>query len=136
MIIVYKTKEGYLTIGIVARICKIHPQTLRLYEKEGLLRPNRSKGNTRFYSEEDLERIRLIRMLTEQLRVNLAGVEIILSMREKVAQMQNQMQTFVQEFIERFKTMVEQDEASSLKKNESRDKRKIINVKIESPGPD
>lgn len=130
----FKSTEGYFTIGTVARLCKIHPQTLRLYEKEGLLCPKRSKGNTRFYSEEDLERIRLIRMLTEELRVNLAGVEIILGMREKVAEMQNQMQTFIQQFIEKIKVIMEQEEPASLKGSESRDRQKTIKVKIETPG--
>ncbi len=75
----------------------IHPQTLRLYEREGLLRPSRSEGNTRLYTDEDLERLEVILSLTRDLGVNLAGVEIILNMREKMEEMQRQMESFIRE---------------------------------------
>ncbi|MCD6192214.1 MAG: MerR family transcriptional regulator [Candidatus Aminicenantes bacterium] len=68
----------------------IHPQTLRLYEREGLLKPTRSEGNTRLYTDEDLERLEVILTLTRDLGVNLAGVEIILNMREKMARLEEQ----------------------------------------------
>lgn len=74
----------------------IHPQTLRLYEREGLLKPSRSEGNTRLYSDSDLERLEVILSLTRDLGVNLAGVEIILNMREKMAEMQREFERFVQ----------------------------------------
>ena len=74
---------------------EIHPQTLRLYEREGLLKPSRSDGNTRLYTAEDLERLEVILHLTRDLGVNLAGVEIILNMREKMGDMQSQIQEFV-----------------------------------------
>ena len=74
---------------------EIHPQTLRLYEREGLLKPSRSEGNTRLYTAEDLERLEVILHLTRDLGVNLAGVEIILNMREKMGEMQLQIQEFV-----------------------------------------
>jgi MerR family transcriptional regulator/heat shock protein HspR len=89
-----KGKAGYM-ISAVAEQYAIHPQTLRLYEREGLLAPSRSEGNTRLYTEEDLERLEVILKLTRELGVNLAGVEIILNMREKMEAMQRQMQGFI-----------------------------------------
>lgn len=87
-------KAGYM-ISAVAEMYNIHPQTLRLYEREGLLIPSRSQGNTRLYTEEDLETLRTILNLTRDLGVNLAGVEIILNMRKRMAEMQKEMQAFV-----------------------------------------
>lgn len=75
-------------ISVVSEMLGIHPQTLRLYEREGFIKPKRSGGNTRLYSEEDVERLEMVLRLTRELGVNLAGVEIILSMREKMEQMQ------------------------------------------------
>jgi MerR family transcriptional regulator/heat shock protein HspR len=83
-------------ISAVAEQYQIHPQTLRLYEREGLLTPSRSEGNTRLYTDEDLERLEVILKLTRELGVNLAGVEIIMNMREKMAEMQRQIEQFVQ----------------------------------------
>ena len=82
-------------ISSVAEQYSIHPQTLRLYEREGLLRPSRSEGNTRLYTDDDLERLEIILHLTRDLGVNLAGVEIILNMREKMSEMQRQIEEFV-----------------------------------------
>ena len=82
-------------ISAVAEKYDIHPQTLRLYEREGLLRPSRSDGNTRLYTDDDLERLEVILQLTRELGVNLAGVEIILNMREKMSEMQRQIEEFV-----------------------------------------
>jgi MerR family transcriptional regulator, heat shock protein HspR len=82
-------------ISAVAQQYEIHPQTLRLYEREGLLRPSRSDGNTRLYTDQDLERLEIILHLTRDLGVNLAGVEIILNMREKMAGMQRHVEDFV-----------------------------------------
>ncbi len=89
-----KGKAAYM-ISAVAEQYEIHPQTLRLYEREGLLAPSRSEGNTRLYTDEDLERLEIILKLTRELGVNLAGVEIILNMREKMEAMQRQMEGFV-----------------------------------------
>jgi MerR family transcriptional regulator, heat shock protein HspR len=89
-----KSKAAYM-ISAVAEQYSIHPQTLRLYEREGLLAPSRSDGNTRLYTTEDLERLEVILKLTRDLGVNLAGVEIILNMREKMDAMQRQMQGFI-----------------------------------------
>jgi MerR family transcriptional regulator/heat shock protein HspR len=89
-----KSKAAYM-ISAVAEQYEIHPQTLRLYEREGLLKPSRSEGNTRLYTDGDLERLEVILHLTRDLGVNLAGVEIILNMREKMGEMQWQIQEFV-----------------------------------------
>jgi MerR family transcriptional regulator/heat shock protein HspR len=88
-------KAGYM-ISAVAEMYNIHPQTLRLYEREGLLVPSRSDGNTRLYTQEDLERLETILNLTRDLGVNLAGVEIILNMRRRMEEMQKEMQAFVE----------------------------------------
>jgi MerR family transcriptional regulator/heat shock protein HspR len=89
-----KSKAAYM-ISVVAEQYAIHPQTLRLYEREGLLKPSRSDGNTRLYTAEDIERLEVILHLTRDLGVNLAGVEIILNMREKMGEMQSQIQEFI-----------------------------------------
>lgn len=87
--------KGLFMISAVAQKYNIHPQTLRLYEREGLLKPSRTDGNTRLYSEEDLEQLEMILSLTRELGVNLAGVEIILNMRHKIEQMQTEVNEFV-----------------------------------------
>jgi MerR family transcriptional regulator/heat shock protein HspR len=89
-----KLREKGYTISSVASHYGIHQQTLRLYEREGLLKPSRSEGNVRFYSDEDIERLEVILNLTRDLGVNLAGVEIILNMREKMDQMQIEFNRF------------------------------------------
>ena len=91
-----KRKPKTYTISAVADQYGIHPQTLRLYEREGLLKPSRSEGNTRLYTDPDLERLELILSLTRDLGVNLAGVEIILNMREKMDAMQQEFERFFQ----------------------------------------
>ena len=88
-------KAGYM-ISAVAEMYNIHPQTLRLYEREGLLVPSRSEGNTRLYTQHDLEHLETILNLTRALGVNLAGVEIILNMRKRMEEMQKEMQAFVE----------------------------------------
>ena len=91
-----KSGKAYYMISAVAQKYNIHPQTLRLYEREGLLKPSRTEGNTRLYSEEDLEQLETILSLTRDLGVNLAGVEIILNMRRKIEQMQHEVNEFMQ----------------------------------------
>lgn len=88
-----KAKAGYM-ISAVAELYQLHPQTLRLYERVGLLKPSRSQGNTRLYTDGDLERLEVILNLTRELGVNLAGIEIILNMRDKMSEMQAQMEAF------------------------------------------
>lgn len=90
-----RRSKGVYMISSVSEQYGIHPQTLRLYEREGLLTPSRSDGNTRLYTDEDLERLEVILQLTRELGVNLAGVEIILNMRDKMAAMQAQIEEFV-----------------------------------------
>jgi len=75
---------------------EIHPQTLRLYEREGLLKPSRTEGNTRLYTDEDLERLEFILNLARDLGVNIAGIAIVLQMRERMEEMNRQMQSFVE----------------------------------------
>ena len=83
-------------ISSVAEMYGIHPQTLRLYEREGLLKPSRTEGNTRLYTDEDLERLEFILSLARDLGVNIAGMAIILQMRERMEEMQRKIQEFVQ----------------------------------------
>lgn len=82
-------------ISVVAEMLDIHPQTLRLYEREGLVVPQRTEGNTRLYSQEDIDKLKRILRLTRELGVNLAGVEVILSMRQKMEQMQELMEQLI-----------------------------------------
>ena len=90
-----RAKAGYM-ISAVAELYKLHPQTLRLYERVGLLKPSRSQGNTRLYTDGDLERLDVILTLARDMGVNLAGIEIILNMREKMVEMEKQMGEFAQ----------------------------------------
>ncbi len=89
------SKAGCYMIGVVAVRYQIHPQTLRLYEREGLLLPSRTEGKTRLYSEEDLERLEFILSLTRDLGVNLAGVEVVMSLRDRMEKMQDEMQRLI-----------------------------------------
>ncbi|MGB9074718.1 MAG: helix-turn-helix transcriptional regulator [Terriglobales bacterium] len=90
-----KSKGAYM-ISAVAEMYDIHPQTLRLYEREGLLKPSRTEGNTRLYTDEDLQRLEFILSLARDLGVNISGIAIILQMRERMEEMQRQIQEFVQ----------------------------------------
>src|SRR5947199_5727722 len=91
-----RKSQGAYMISAVAEMYEIHPQTLRLYEREGLLKPSRTEGNTRLYTEEDLQRLEFILSLARDLGVNIAGMAIILQMRERMEEMNRQMQEFVQ----------------------------------------
>lgn len=94
-----KEKRGpknYYHISSVSRMYDIHPQTLRLYEREGLLEPSRSEGNTRLYTEEDLRQLELILSLTRDMGVNLAGVEVILNMRKKIEEIEGEVNEFLE----------------------------------------
>jgi MerR family transcriptional regulator, heat shock protein HspR len=90
-----RKKQGAYMISSVAEMYDIHPQTLRLYEREGLLKPSRTEGNTRLYTDEDLERLELILSLARDLGVNISGIAIILQMRERMDEMQRKMSEFV-----------------------------------------
>src|SRR5512140_2980435 len=90
-------EQRLFMISVVSEMLGIHPQTLRIYEREGFIKPKRSGGNTRLYSEEDVEKLEMVLRLTRELGVNLAGVEVILSMRQQMEQMQRDMeQTILQ----------------------------------------
>ena len=130
-----KTGKAYYMISAVAQKYNIHPQTLRLYEREGLLKPSRTDGNTRLYSEEDLEQLETILTLTRDLGVNLAGVEVILNMRRKIQQMQGE----VNEFMEYVKSEMtrgiddwEQRLSTAMVKSTSTD---LVRVNPPSAGP-
>jgi MerR family transcriptional regulator, heat shock protein HspR len=105
-----RKKASYM-ISSVAESYQIHPQTLRLYERLGLLKPSRSDGNTRLYTEDDLQRLEVILTLTRELGVNLAGVEVILNMREKMGKLQEQ----VEEMIEFVRDQISPDLAGSIR---------------------
>ncbi len=90
-------RVGYM-ISAVAEKYSLHPQTLRLYEREGLITPSRSEGNTRLYTPGDLERLEVVLSLTRDLGVNLAGVEVVLNMRGRIEELQAEVRQFV-EFI-------------------------------------
>ncbi len=87
-------------ISVVSEMLGVHPQTLRLYEREGFIKPRRSEGNTRLYSEEDVEKLEMILRLTRELGVNLAGVDVVLSMREKMERMQREMEETIRQLRE------------------------------------
>ena len=89
-----KSRAGYM-ISAVAELYRVHPQTLRLYERLGLLKPSRTQGNTRVYTDQDLERLEIILTLSRDLGVNLAGIEVVLNMRDKMVEMERQMSSFV-----------------------------------------
>lgn len=114
-----KKKEPVYMIGAVSRMYSIHPQTLRLYEKEGLLVPSRTEGRTRLYSQEDLEKLEFILFLTRELGVNLAGVDAILRMRAQMIELQNQIEqllNYIQEEIKkRFATDLEAEKNALVK---------------------
>jgi MerR family transcriptional regulator/heat shock protein HspR len=90
-----RKKQGAYMISSVAEMYGIHPQTLRLYEREGLLKPSRTEGNTRLYTDQDLERLEFILSLARDLGVNISGIAIIIQMRERMDEMQRQMAEFV-----------------------------------------
>lgn len=95
-------KNKTYLISAVATKYNIHPQTLRLYEREGLLVPSRTKGNTRFYTDDDLKKLEFILNLSREMGVNLAGIEIILNMKEKMERMQEEFSKFLEEMKKEF----------------------------------
>lgn len=120
-------------IGIVAQMLEIHPQTLRLYEREGLVVPGRSHGNTRLYSGRDVERLKFILHLTRDMGVNLAGIEIILRMRDQVDQMQREMgdlMTYLKEELRKELTKFSHKQDISGENYPGRKTRKVIRVKV------
>jgi MerR family transcriptional regulator/heat shock protein HspR len=124
-----KEPKQYYHISSVSQMFNIHPQTLRLYEREGLLKPSRSEGNTRLYTEEDLKQLNLILNLIRDLGINLAGVEVILNMREKMEKIEAEVNEFL-EFIKREFFSGKEDEFEAKKKSLVRvSPTKIIQIK-------
>ncbi|MBI1865967.1 MAG: MerR family transcriptional regulator [Nitrospirae bacterium] len=123
-------EDAAYLIGYVARMLGVHPQTLRIYEREGLLRPRRSERNTRVYSEVDVRRAELVLTLTRDLGINLAGVEVILRLRERIERIQGDLERFFASF---------PDEARSALRRRLQDEkalvpvtpRRVINVQVE-----
>lgn len=125
-----RNRAVYL-ISVVAEMLDVHPQTLRLYEREGLVRPKRTGGGVRLYSDDDVERVKLILNLTRELGVNLAGVEVILSMREKLEKLQEEMDTMAARMQEEF--MAELARREELMKNPlvNPPRGKVIKIEVE-----
>jgi len=120
-------KTKLYTIGVVASMFNIHPQTLRLYEKEGLIKPTRSKGRTRYYTEEDLQRLEFILTLSRNLGVNLAGIDIILRMKEQIDELEAQIQKLIEFIQKEFAEVYQKDEnIKSIVLSERKDLLKII----------
>jgi MerR family transcriptional regulator, heat shock protein HspR len=100
--------KGRYMISVAADLVSMHPQTLRIYEQKGLVRPKRTSGNTRLYSEADLERLRLIQRLTTDYGLNLAGVEMVLGLEDQLRRMQRRMERMEQEMRERMRDIERQ----------------------------
>jgi len=125
-----REKEAYYMISVVSRLYNIHPQTLRLYEREGLLKPSRSDGNTRLYSEEDLRQLEIILNMTRELGVNLAGVEVVLNMRNKMEELRREVTRFIELLRETFSEEIKtSEELNALVKVPPP---KVTKIKIES----
>jgi MerR family transcriptional regulator/heat shock protein HspR len=86
-----RRKKGFFSISAVAKMFSVHQQTVRLYEKQGLINPKRSTGNTRLFSEEDIDRLEEVIYLTHEMGINLAGVEMILRLKKQIKKMQGEM---------------------------------------------
>ena len=126
-----ESEKAVYMISVVAEMLGVHPQTLRIYEREGFIRPKRTEGGVRLYSQDDVERIRMVTRLTRELGVNLAGVEVILSMREKMEELQRQMEKMADEMRERFMAEFAMHEEMLKKPLIRVPKGKIVKVKIE-----
>jgi MerR family transcriptional regulator/heat shock protein HspR len=100
--------QGRYMISVAADLVGMHPQTLRIYESKGLVRPQRTSGNTRLYSDADLERLRLIQQLTTELGLNLAGVEMVLRLEDQMTRMQRRMERMERELLERMRDVEKQ----------------------------
>ncbi len=127
-----KKGKGYFSISAVSNIVGLHQQTIRMYEREGLINPKRSDGNTRMFSEEDVELLEKIIYYTNKLGVNLAGVEIILKMQKRIDKMQNQMNTMFsnskQELVEEEKEYTRKASIAHHEIKSIKDKKKKLNL--------
>jgi MerR family transcriptional regulator/heat shock protein HspR len=100
--------RGRYMISVAAELVGMHPQTLRMYEQKGLVRPSRTAGNTRLYSESDLDRLRLIQRLTSELGLNLAGVEMVLRLEDQLGRMQRRMERLERELRQQMRDIEKQ----------------------------
>jgi len=119
-----KRRKGYYSISVVAKMFSVHQQTIRLYEKEGLINPKRSEGNTRLFSEEDVDRLEEIIYLTHKLGVNLAGVEVILRLQKKVNKLQNEINKLFEKTQDQLK-----EEGEDLKDSAREQAKKLVEIK-------
>lgn len=119
-----KRRKGYYSISVVAKMFSVHQQTIRLYEKEGLISPKRSSGNTRLFSEEDVDRLEEIIYLTHKLGVNLAGVEAILSLQKKVNKLQNEINKLFEQTQDKLK-----DEGEEYKESAKKQAKRLVEIK-------
>ena len=119
-----KRRKGYYSISVVAKMFSVHQQTIRLYEKEGLINPKRTEGNTRLFSEEDVDKLEEIIYLTHKLGVNLAGVEVVLSLQKKIDKLQGEINKL-------FKQTQKQisDEGEEFKETVKRQAKKLMEIK-------
>jgi MerR family transcriptional regulator/heat shock protein HspR len=124
-------KKPLYMISVVAEMLHIHPQTLRIYEREGFIKPKRTEGNTRLYSDEDIERIKTVLRLTRDMGVNLAGVDMILGMRERMEQMRREMEEMMRHLSEEIRAEFRRREEEIRRFSKEGSKEKIITVKIE-----
>lgn len=124
-------KKPLYMISVVAEMLHIHPQTLRIYESEGFIKPKRTEGNTRLYSDEDIERIKTVLRLTRDMGVNLAGVDMILGMRERMEQMRMEMEEMMRHLSEEIRAEFRRREEEIKKFSREGSKEKVITVKIE-----
>lgn len=127
-----KRKQGYFSISAVAKMFSVHQQTVRLYEKQGLITPKRSEGNTRLFSDEDIDKLEEIIYLTHELGINLAGVEVIFKLKKQLQKMQKDMN---QLFEKTKATLDEQTEQSKQTIQQSVNRLKHISQEKENPVP-
>lgn len=123
-----KRNKAYYSISAVAKMFSVHQQTVRLYEKEGLLTPKRSEGNTRLFSEEDIDRLEEIIYLTHKLGINLAGVEMILKLKKQLAKMQKDMNSIFEETNKELDQQVESSKGSIQESTQQ-----LVNIKRIAP---
>ena len=123
-----KRRKGYYSISIVAKMFDVHQQTIRLYEKEGLITPQRTAGGTRLFSEEDVDRLEEIINLTHKMGVNIAGVEMILKLQRKIKKLQDDMNKVFEQTKEQLV-----DESSTLKKQATQQANQLLAYKKEAP---
>lgn len=126
-----EANEPVFMISIVAQMLSIHPQTLRLYEREGFVKPSRTLGNTRLYSRRDVEQIRSIIRLTREMGVNLAGVDIVLNMKEKVEALRNELNDLWVLIEERYGPEARRELEESISSSKPTHGERVIKVKIE-----